>query len=109
MLGPVTQPVDDFPDGVDTERVAGVAVPAVCRDRIDETALRAAVAALEEHSVGEYRVSPAGGLLVELGARRPDRIHDAVTVALSKAGHGLHDHGFERGYRRLRVALVPDQ
>ncbi len=95
-----------LPPGVDTETVAGTAVPTTCRDRIDEDALRSVVDVLAEYHVGSYGVSPVGGLKLRIGIHRPESVHDALQAALAEAGHGVSDHGVADGFRRLRVGLV---
>lgn len=95
-----------YPDHVETETVAGVAVPTACRDRIDDEALAAAVDALDEHTVSQYRVSPVGGLKVRVGVYRPMEQHESIRAALEDATHGVRDHGTRDGFRRLRAALV---
>ncbi len=105
----MTGPLDGgLPPGVETETVAGVAVPATCVDRIDRAALRAVVDVLEEHGVDRYAVSPVGGVRVRIGARRPERVRESLRTALAAAGHGLSEHGVRDGYVRLRVGLDPD-
>ena len=96
----------ELPPGIDTETVAGVAVPATCRDRIDEDALRTVAAVLGEYRVESYGVSPVGGLKLRIGVHRPESVHDALQAALAEAGHGVTEHGVADGFRRLRVDLV---
>lgn len=96
----------ELPPDVETDAVAGVAVPTACRDRIDEDALRAAVDALAEFHVDRYVVSPVGGLKLRIGVHRPASAQEALRAALADAGHGLTDHGVADGFRRLRVDLV---
>lgn len=95
-----------LPDGVETTPVAGIPVPTTCADRVDPAAVRAAVAAVEEHGVREFWVSPSGGLKCRVGSRRPDRVQRSLRDALAAAGHGVTDHGVRRGFRRLRVDLT---
>jgi hypothetical protein len=101
-------PPDGWPDGVETEAIAGVPVPTSCANRVDAAALRAAVAALDEHGVRSFWVSPSGGLKCRVGARRLERVQRSLRAALAEAGHGVTDHGVRRGFRRLRVGLVSD-
>jgi hypothetical protein len=101
-------PLDDSLGGpdVETETVAGVAVPTTCRDRIDDETLAGAVAVLDEYSVTDYTVSPVGGLQIQVGIHRPDTVQDALYESLSRVGGGVTDHGTTNGFRRLRVDVT---
>lgn len=99
-------PAGGYPAGVETETVAGVAVPTSCRDRIDEAVLGEALAVLEAHAVAHYRVSPVGGLKVFVGVHRPDAEYESIRDELGDAAYDLREHGAADGFRRLRVRLA---
>ena len=96
----------EYPPNVETELVAGVAVPTTCRDRVDEAALRSVAGVLEEYQVDRYGVSPVGGLKLWVGVHRPDSVHESLRAALAEAGHGVTTHGVKDGFHRLRVDIV---
>lgn len=99
----------NYPPTIETESVAGAAVPTTCRDRIDEVALRSVVTVLEDYQVDQYGVSPVGGLKLWVGVHRPDSVHESLQTALAEAGHDVTIHGVKDGFRRLRVDIVsPD-
>lgn len=99
-------PTGGYPPHVETEPVAGVAVPLSCRNRIDEATLADAVAVLETHAVAHYRVSPVGGLKVFVGVHRPDAEYETLRSALDDVTYGLRERGVSEGFRRLRAALT---
>jgi|APHM01.1.fsa_nt_gi hypothetical protein len=99
-------PTDGYPPGVETETVAGVAVPTSCHDRIDEAVLADAVAVLQAHSVVHYQVSPVGGLKIFLGVHRPEAEYRSLRERLEETTYGLREHSVADGFYRLRAALI---
>ena len=99
----------DYPPNVETELVAGVAVPTTCRDRVDEAALRSVTSVLEKYQVDRYGVSPVGGLKLWVGVHRPDAVYKSLQTALAEAGHGVTTHGGKDGFHRLRVDMVESE
>lgn len=103
-------PTQGYPPGVETETVAGVAVPASCRDRVDDGALEAAVDVLDAHSVVYYEVSPVGGLRAYVGVHRSAAEQASLRRGLEEATHGVREEGVDDGFRRFRAALTdPDR
>lgn len=99
-------PAAEYPADVETETIAGVAVPTSCRDRIDEAALEETLGVLEAHGVVSYRVSPVGGLKVFVGVHRPDAEYESIRDELGDAAYDLREHGAADGFRRIRVGLA---
>jgi hypothetical protein len=99
-------PTREYSTDVETETVAGVAVPASCRDRVDDESLRAAVDALDAHDVVHYQVTPVGGLRVYVGVYRSADERASLRRALEGATHGVREQGVSDGFRCLRAALA---
>lgn len=100
-------PGDEFGGrDIETERIAGVAVPTTCSDRIDESTLAAAVEVLDKHNATEYAVSPVGGLKVRVGVHRPSTVHRSLFEGLEDISDTVTDHGTKDGFRRLRVDVT---
>lgn len=99
---------DNTPDGLplETETVAGVALPATCRDRVDDEQLADVVAVLDAHSVTEYTVSPVGGLQIQIGIHRPNTVQESLMQSLRHVSDSVSEHGIANGYARIRVDIT---
>lgn len=91
---------------VETETVAGVAVPTTCRDRVDDETLAGAVAVLDEHSVHDFTVSPVGGVKIRVGVHRPDAVVEALRSALERVSGRVTTHGTSDGFYRILVDIT---
>jgi hypothetical protein len=91
---------------VETERVAGVAVPTTCRDQVDDETLAGAVAVLDDHSVHDYTVSPVGGLKIRVGVHRPDAVVEDLRSALERVSGRVTTHGTSDGFHRILVDIT---
>lgn len=99
----------EYPPTIETESVAGVAVPTTCRDRVDEAALQSVASVLERYQVDRYGVSPVGGLKIWVGVHRPDSVYKSLRTALAEAGYGVTTHGIKDGFHRLRVDIAESE
>ncbi|ERG88028.1 MAG: hypothetical protein J07HX5_00169 [halophilic archaeon J07HX5] len=93
---------------IDTEQVAGVEIPATCRDRIDDDVLKAAVEILDAHQMTDYTVSPVGGLKIRVGVHRPNTAYVALRDELHTLDAPVTEHGVSDGVRRLRLGLTSE-
>lgn len=95
----------ELPEHVETVEIAGIDVPAVCRDRVDDAMLAEIVDVIDRYGVTHYRVSPVGGLQVGIGIHRPAETIEQIKSELS-AGRELTVHGVKDGFLRLRITLT---